>query len=105
MAISNSLAALGPLRSVHTTTFPALLQELGLSLVVSTYQAGKVVLIRADGEMLNTHFRVLQKPMGLAVNQDGRIAIALNPRFELARQNLQVLRQRVSSDTSQFKLQ
>ncbi|MBE7385606.1 MAG: DUF4915 domain-containing protein [Leptolyngbya sp. SIO1E4] len=44
--------------------FQLLLKQLGVSLVVSTYQAGKVVLVRADKETLNTHFRVLQKPMG-----------------------------------------
>ncbi|MFQ3614513.1 MAG: TIGR03032 family protein, partial [Cyanobacteriota bacterium] len=56
-----------PLRSVHTTNFPAILNQLGISLVVSTYQAGKLIVVRADGDKLNTHFRVYQKPMGLAV--------------------------------------
>ncbi|NER80431.1 MAG: TIGR03032 family protein [Leptolyngbya sp. SIO1D8] len=68
-------ATLEPLRSVHTTNFPDLLNQLGISLAVSTYQAGKVVLIRADGETLNTHFRMLQKPMGLAVDETGKMAI------------------------------
>ena len=75
MDISDSSAMLEPLRSIHTKNFPALLHELGLSLIVSTYQAGKVVLVRADGETLNTHFRVFQKPMGLATDRAGRIAI------------------------------
>ena len=56
------------LRSVHTPNFPEILQELGISLVVSTYQAGKLVVIRADGEELNTHFRDYQQPMGVAVD-------------------------------------
>jgi hypothetical protein len=30
-----------PLRAVHTTNFPALLQQLGASLLVTTYQAGR----------------------------------------------------------------
>lgn len=75
MVDSASPATLEPLRSVHTTNLPVILRELGLSLVISTYQAGKVVLARADGEVLNTHFRVLQKPMGLAVDAAGRMAI------------------------------
>ncbi|MEL6322389.1 MAG: TIGR03032 family protein [Cyanobacteria bacterium J06626_14] len=75
MVSSDSSATLEPLRSIHTTNFPAMLNELGISLVVSTYQAGKVVLVRADGESLNTHFRVLQKPMGLAIDETGRMAI------------------------------
>jgi uncharacterized protein (TIGR03032 family) len=63
-----------PLRSVHTSSFPALLQELGLSVMVTTYQAGKLVVLRADGDVLNTHFRGFSVPMGLAL-QGGRLAI------------------------------
>ena len=66
--------AASPLRSVHTSNFPALLQELGVSLVVSTYQAGKLILVRPDGDSLNTHFRVFNKPMGVAIHGD-RMAI------------------------------
>ena len=54
-----------PLRSVHTNTFPALLEQLNISLLVTTYQAGKLVALRADDGVLNTHFRSFAKPMGL----------------------------------------
>ncbi len=63
-----------PLRSVHTNTFVQVLKHCGLSLVVSTYQAGKLIVVRADGDTLNTHFRVLQKPMGIAATAD-RLAV------------------------------
>jgi hypothetical protein len=33
-----------PMRSVHTSNFSAILQELGISVLVTTYQAGKLVL-------------------------------------------------------------
>jgi len=36
--------------------------------VVSTYQAGKVILVRSDGGGINTHFRDFNKPMGIAVD-------------------------------------
>src|SRR5262249_36954582 len=62
-----------PLRSVHSSTFPQLLHELGLSVLVSTYQAGKLVILRADGGVLNTHFRNFTQLMGLAVG-GGRLA-------------------------------
>ncbi|MEM7343376.1 MAG: TIGR03032 family protein [Chloroflexota bacterium] len=55
-----------PLRSVHTTNFPEILSQLGITLVVSTYQAGRVVLLRADDGVINTHFCGYNKPMGLA---------------------------------------
>ena len=63
-----------PLRSVHTSNFPQILQEIGASLIVSTYQAGKLILVRADGELINTHFRVYQKPMGIASSRE-KIAV------------------------------
>jgi uncharacterized protein (TIGR03032 family) len=63
-----------PMRSVHTSNFPHILSQLGISLVISTYQAGKLIILRADGDYINTHFRMFQKPMGIAVNRH-KIAI------------------------------
>jgi uncharacterized protein (TIGR03032 family) len=57
-----------PLRSVHTTTLTQLLARLGGSLLVSTYQAGKLIVARNDNGVLNTHFRTFPKPMGLAAS-------------------------------------
>ncbi len=57
-----------PLRSVHTTNFPSLLAQLGISLVVSTYQANKLILVRADQGKINTHFVPFKKPMGVAID-------------------------------------
>ncbi len=59
-----------PLNSIHTNTFPNLLKQTGISLVVSTYQAGKLIVVRADRDKLNTHFRVFNKPMGLAATRE-----------------------------------
>src|SRR6267378_4433437 len=64
----------GPLRAVHTPNFPALLRQLGASLLVTTYQAGKLVMVRDEGDHLNAHFRAFQAPMGMALNGD-RLAI------------------------------
>ena len=41
---------------------------------VTTYQAGKLVVLRNDNGVLNTHFRNFMKPMGLAV-EGGKLAI------------------------------
>src|SRR5262249_32723275 len=56
-----------PWRSVHPPTLPQLFHQLGISLLVTTSQAGKLVIVRADGDHLNTHFRNFQGPMGLAL--------------------------------------
>jgi Domain of unknown function (DUF4915) len=63
-----------PLRSNHTPNFPALLLGLGASLPVTTYQAGKLVIVRDEGDQINVHFRTFQAPMGLAL-RGGRLAI------------------------------
>jgi uncharacterized protein (TIGR03032 family) len=71
---------LEPLRSVHTNTFPAALEQLRSSLLVTTYQAGRMVALRPDHGVLNTHFRGFNKPMGLAI--DGN-RLALGTRSEV----------------------
>ena len=58
------------MRSVHTDSFTAVLTQLGISLVVSTYQAGKLIIIRADGQAINTHFRAFDRPMGVAADRE-----------------------------------
>jgi uncharacterized protein (TIGR03032 family) len=62
------------LPSVHTTTLPDLLHQAGISILVSTYQAGKLIVVRADEGRANTHFRNFDTPMGLAFDR-GRLAI------------------------------
>jgi hypothetical protein len=63
-----------PLQAVHTPNLPALFRQLGASLLVTTYQAGKLVMVRDEGDHLNAHFRGFQAPMGMALDGD-RLAI------------------------------
>jgi uncharacterized protein (TIGR03032 family) len=70
-------AAEPPLRSVHTSNFPQILAEATASVLVTTYQAGKLVILRDNGGVLNTHFRNFVKPMGLAFH-GGKLAIGTN---------------------------
>lgn len=58
------------LRSVHTSNLPALFDQLQISLIVSTYQAGKAIVVRNDNGALNTHFRTFAKPMGIAADNN-----------------------------------
>lgn len=60
--------------SQYTDNFPKLLKMMGGSLLISTYQAGQLVLLRSDGESINTHFLGIEKPMGLTF-KNGCIAI------------------------------
>lgn len=56
-------------RYVHSVNFPALIEQLGLSLAVSTYQAGKLMIVRSAGNKLSTLLRSYEQPMGLAVDE------------------------------------
>jgi uncharacterized protein (TIGR03032 family) len=53
---------------VQTDSFVALLTELGASLLISTYQANKLLVARAAGGGLSMLVRTFERPMGLAVN-------------------------------------
>jgi uncharacterized protein (TIGR03032 family) len=55
-------------RYTQTEGFPALLNELGASLLVSTYQANKLLAVRAAGSGLSVLVRTFDRPMGLAVD-------------------------------------
>jgi uncharacterized protein (TIGR03032 family) len=52
----------------QSESFVALLHQLGTSLLVSTYQANKLLAIRASENGLSTLVRTFDRPMGLAVN-------------------------------------
>src|SRR5215472_6372027 len=71
-----------PLWAVHTPNFPTLLPQLGVSLLVTTYQAGKLVMVRDEGDHLNTHYRSFQSPMGLAL-ADGGAKLALGTTLQV----------------------
>jgi uncharacterized protein (TIGR03032 family) len=63
------------IRHEYTWSLQPLLSQLGISLLVSTYQAGKVAVVGvADGE-LSLSYHNFERAMGLAVKPDG-IAVA-----------------------------
>jgi uncharacterized protein (TIGR03032 family) len=63
-----------PFASQSTASFAQLIESAASTLVITTYQTNRVVLVRAAGGTLNTHFRAFDKPMGVAV-APGRIAL------------------------------
>jgi uncharacterized protein (TIGR03032 family) len=67
-------------RYTQTDSFVELLHQLGATLLVSTYQANKLLAVRASGNGLSTLVRTFDKPMGLAV--DGS-RLALGTRKEV----------------------
>ncbi len=63
-----------PFASEYSDNLPELLRSLESSLLVSTYNAGRLIVVRADGEAINTHYLDFQRPMGIAFH-GSRIAI------------------------------
>ncbi|HYR30264.1 MAG TPA: TIGR03032 family protein, partial [Thermoanaerobaculia bacterium] len=55
-------------RSVSSSAMASILEGLGISLIVSTYQTGNIVLISAENENINTHFVPFARPMGIALH-------------------------------------
>lgn len=57
-----------PFHYTQSDSFVELLQQLGASLLISTYQANKLLAVRAEVNGLSTLVRTFDRPMGLAVN-------------------------------------
>ena len=63
------------IRHEYTHSLPPLLSQLGVSLLVSTYQAGKVVAVGVAAGELTLSYHNFERAMGLALTPDG-IAVA-----------------------------
>ncbi|MDM8559200.1 DUF4915 domain-containing protein [Candidatus Parabeggiatoa sp. HSG14] len=66
---------LSPFSCTHTPNFPDILAQLDCTLLLSTYQAGKVILLSAKADGLVQLPRTFKKPMGIAVNEH-RLTVA-----------------------------
>ncbi len=61
-------------RHEYTRNLPRILEHLGASLLVSTYQAGKVVVLGAGPDGLDLSYHNFEKAMGIAV-RPGKVAV------------------------------
>lgn len=60
--------------SEYTPNFPGLLKHLNISLFLTSYQSKRLILVRTDGQVLDTNFKAFPRPMGLAVSPDRLVA-------------------------------
>lgn len=67
-------------RYTQTESFVSLLAESGASLLISTYQANKLLVARATSGGLSTLVRSFERPMGMAVDS-GRLALGTRDRI------------------------
>jgi uncharacterized protein (TIGR03032 family) len=57
----------------YSDNLPAIFKHLNLSLAFTSYQAGRLMLVRTDGESLEINFKEFPRPMGLTVTDQGLI--------------------------------
>jgi uncharacterized protein (TIGR03032 family) len=57
-------------KSRATKSFAPLLAAMSSSLVVTTYQTGRVILVREQDGQINTHLRSFDLPMGVAAHEN-----------------------------------
>ncbi|MCA9266271.1 MAG: TIGR03032 family protein [Planctomycetales bacterium] len=55
-------------RYVHSDSFPQLLRDTSATLLITTYQAGKLIAVRALDAKLSIPMRTFERAMGLAVD-------------------------------------
>jgi uncharacterized protein (TIGR03032 family) len=65
-----------PFRSIHSLGLPDLLEKNAISLLVTTYQAGKLMAVRGAQGRVATLLRTFERPMGLAVKDGRQLALA-----------------------------
>lgn len=68
----------------YSPEFPRLLSNLKCTLAVSTYQSGMVILVSSlDGKHITQFGKRFNRPMGIAVSSDNRVAIACKNTVEV----------------------
>lgn len=75
MASPSSPTALPPFSCAYTPAFAELVARLDCALLLSTYQAGKLITLSSDGERIIQLPRTFHVPMGVAIDGQ-RMAVA-----------------------------
>ncbi len=61
---------MNPFQARYTPNFPELLNELGGTIMLTTYQTGKVIMLSSDGENISQLVRDFDRPMGITFHGD-----------------------------------
>lgn len=73
----------------YSASFPKILHELNCSIIFSTYQAGKLVILSSgDGKSLRKFARPLKRPMGIAIDErQSRMAVSTKSEITIYKNN------------------
>ena len=69
-----------PFHYVHSESFPAILESLGVSLLLTTYQAGKLIAVRVREGRVSTLLRSFDQAMGIAADER---RLAIGTRYQI----------------------
>ncbi|QZY54102.1 TIGR03032 family protein [Crassaminicella profunda] len=67
---NNRITAKRPFSCTYTKDVIEILDGLNISLILSTYQAGKVIILSSDGKNMFQLVRDFARPMGIALKED-----------------------------------
>ena len=56
--------------STHSDNFPKILAQLGVSLIATSYQSQRVILVRSNNGKLETKLKAFPRPMGLYADEN-----------------------------------
>ncbi len=56
--------------STHTDNLPKILKALNISLAVTSYQSERLILVRSDGETIDTNLKAFPRPMGIYADEE-----------------------------------
>jgi uncharacterized protein (TIGR03032 family) len=56
--------------SLHSDNLPALLQELNISLALTSFRSDRIMLVRSEVSAIDVLYQEIPRPMGLAVSHD-----------------------------------
>ncbi|RYY02104.1 MAG: TIGR03032 family protein [Gammaproteobacteria bacterium] len=55
----------------YSDNLPAIFKQLNISVAFTSYQAGRLMLVRSDGKKLDVNFKSFTRPMGLSATEQG----------------------------------
>lgn len=71
--------------STYTDNLPRILKALNISLAVTSYQSERVILVRSDGETIDTNLKAFPRPMGIYADEERITLGTLNSVIEFKR--------------------
>lgn len=90
------------MKVIYSAEFPAILASLRCTLAISTYQAGRLLFVSSvNGVNIIRFAKMFKRPMGLAVGDGGKFAIACKDTVEVF-QNHQQLARRFPKDRGRY---